>query len=479
MSRFEYKKWFLLRKSLFESAEYDATFFSLLFPVKNHPTWNQRLNFVNLDKPAYLKNVFFSSFRSLGALSRSFILGRSRPPKINQDAEVLIVSHHVDSGDDVCSTCRYFGEFPRHLAAELGSVVEVVRLDHLNNSGSEFEKLIGYRVSRYETLVFLAKALQASISMFVTTRKDLSVGFRVFLFLDSISSTSYRAFVIQRSILKLIEQANIRSVFLTYEGHSWERGLVRAVKGVKRPIKVIGYCHGAVLPSQGALAWKNDYCPLPDKILLAGKGGEGFLQTALGSDAVSISGRFANKHLSVGQCGDDVNKVLSRAGYLFVCDGEDGEVESLVDFVANAADNTVGLELYLKFHPVTESNEKKTASIVSRLSRFSSVKVIKSIKEGALRSSHVFYRGSTAVLEAMQFGCIPVSWGDEDALEIDVFYGKGLSCYSSADAINYEKELFRFVRREISPSQYEVLMSLLGYVYSDYHRELIDWESLR
>ena len=117
---------------------------------------------------------------------------------------------------------------------------------------------------------------------------------------------------------------------------------------------------------------------------------------------------------------------------LVLPEGIDTECKSLINFTIKCAKNNPKIKFILRFHPST--NVKKllfSIKFLDSIKDYSNVVISKkSLLSDIKRSSICFYRGSTSVITAVQYGVFPLYIDFENKLNIDPMYRiNHLICY--------------------------------------------------
>lgn len=213
-------------------------------------------------------------------------------------------------------------------------------------------------------------------------------------------------------------------VYLTfYEGYSWEPCAWRGIDDAGTCARVVGFNHTIVCRASYALlaparsAW---YRATPDLVLCAGDAQRDLLGRSHGPLAIPVRTLGSPRVIAAPEDPPAVDRSTARYDVLVLPEGILEECRLLLGMIAEAAVQAPQMRFLIRLHPVLpfhalprevkEPVEKLPNVEVSRLSDFSSV---------LADSRTVLYRGSSAVLQAMTHGVVPIYYRAEGADDVD------------------------------------------------------------
>ena len=107
---------------------------------------------------------------------------------------------------------------------------------------------------------------------------------------------------------------------------------------------------------------------------------------------------------------------------LAIPEGMEYEVNFMLDFVQKCSLLHLNLNFRFRLHPLLRSNQQILRRFQSKISKNITLSEI-SLNEDLIKSQFVLYRGSSAVVEAMHFGVIPLYLKNQyDHAQIDPLY---------------------------------------------------------
>jgi len=406
----------------------DKLFLPILFPIKNQSELLLRYKPLSYGR-SYFIFYFLTIF--LKYLAKWVMIFISSPfhKKITfkqKNNNTLIVSHLVkmpNKNERVKD--YYFGD--EFLNSKPSIIVLKVFIDHtkkFNNSFLEDGSLvIGNSLPLMENIKIFNNSIKLFVSSFLNFNKLTPLRFHFLMALDYLSPSYRRNKVITFYIGKILHLNKIENIFFTLEGHAWEKLIVQMAKNVDSKIKTFGYAHGVILKEQDPVAWNPQYSP--DIFLTSGKlSYERLLQKGIPENQLFNIGRlYQPEKLKNILFPKETNLLLTGCfdSILFVFNGEDYEVNFGLRIVESLSSIYTSTRFIIRLHPISSKRRKCKNKIKALLKVNSNVFISdSSIKDDSSRSIFVFYRGSSAVLEAISFGAYPIFFGSEIEKNIDI-----------------------------------------------------------
>ena len=305
---------------------------------------------------------------------------------------------------------------------------------------------------------------------------DIPVFIRQQACIQMISPETINAVRISKQIGLLVSKTNPKYLIMTYEGHAWERLVLREARKFNPNILCIGYQHAPIIEHQHASQRNLAKLYNPNVVLTAGKISEEFFKDVskladvaikcLGS-AKSQSSKFKNKSPSYS-C-------------LVIPEGMLSECLILFEFSLLCARNMPKHKFIWRLHPLLSFKKlKRSSDILNKLpdNVFLSEQTL---DFDVQRCDSVLYRGSTAVINAINGGLKPIYYNLDNELSIDPIYQHGVgkhivNCFSEFEKSiidplsNEEKlELINFSRALYSPLDYSVFIKLFKEIRCNIH----------
>lgn len=390
-----------------------------LFPVKNHPDLNITRSYLRDRSCIFLIKYCYFFLRNVLYWVREFL--NSRGFVVNhKSAKNMIISHRISNNtkpDD-----QYFGKLHRNLE-EIGEVnVSKVYISHIKPFNHSHDT-IGTSLDFKKNCHVFALILKISFDFLFNSHLEVPLRFKLHVFLHFYSPATRRAFVISEYVKKCIERSDTRRVFLTVEGHSWERYLVASLRRSNRSLLCIGYCHGAIVPSQFPIGWNLAKMGNFDYLWCVGRNSavriNGFLEYNAGVKVIgriSQPGMWSKEHFKAPIINNLPYNGSRELVIYIILDGERSEIEAGTDLGRKIAQMYPDLPIIIKPHPVTVKNKKNFSYLQKAGLLNKNIKIMTGpFDEPFTKLVFALYRGSTGVTEAIKFGAVPVLWGTQNS----------------------------------------------------------------
>jgi len=238
---------------------------------------------------------------------------------------------------------------------------------------------------------------------------------RYFIF-NSQTKFSLRMFFLISFYIKKIKP---KYLIFTYEGFPWERLSILAAKKYNEEIKCIGYQHTLVSKIHHAMTRNLEKNYNPDIIWASGQNAYDLLNRSKKLKKVKIKNIGTFKTINTYK-----KKINLKKNCLVIPEGIYSECIKLFDFTLQCSRKSKFLNFIWRVHPVINLNiVLKTLKLTSE-SIPSNIKISKSksLKSDVIKSSHVLYRGSSAVVEAISGGNYPIYLNLNKKINIDPIY---------------------------------------------------------
>jgi len=190
-------------------------------------------------------------------------------------------------------------------------------------------------------------------------------------------------------------------VVLTFEGHAWERLVIRSSKRVSGNLPVLAYAHAGVFPDQHSIFRRMLGGPDPDGFLLPGVTSVDLLKKRRPTAFIEVLGsprRISQEGFALG----------ARQTCLVLPEGLASEVRLLVSMSLELARQHPEIDFVTRLHP-TVAHERWFRDLLASSECPTNVLISKSpIDADIAKARWCLYRGSTAAVMAIAAGVIPL-----------------------------------------------------------------------
>ena len=338
--------------------------------------------------------------------------GRMRPD-LEQECDVLIISHLVEEGRLAGDEDFYFGTLASDMAkSKLKPVTalinhikappkavervprEVLVLDGWNTPLAELANLI--------RLFFRASAIKAGRGAKPEARR--------FARLARAAAFDNRALGYLRvhgQLARTIRALRPSVVIHTFEGHGWERMVAAAAHAQPWPIKVFGYSHSVLYPGPRAFDFKLGHGRDPDHVFFPGTVTAKLFGKESEYDAAEVS-VLGSPKLNRRAIRPGSADARNRDCCLIATQGEMDDAELMVSAMQVVAKALPETGFILRLHPLLASGAKRHA-IQALRNLPPNIRISgQSLEHDLNRSRWLVYRGSSVVLNGLDQGLRPI-----------------------------------------------------------------------
>lgn len=338
----------------------------------------------------------------------------------------IIISHKIDNENK--KTDFYFGKIPLHISSARKKTL-ILYINHLPWYKNKEKRVIQKNKNIYSFVlpswsnvvkeIFMQKKIFEEINILKSElKKESSPQKNLRLAVNGNdcfrrSLTNFRIYLWAKEIFKLCKP---EKVFFTWEGHAWERLLIRAARETNNRVRCIGYQHTILFKDSigpfSDLGLKHN----PDEIWTIGKNNEQRLKKAWRRKNIKIvcAGSTRNsKHIRKNK----------KSNLLLVApDGILMEAQKLFILGKEVAKQIPFIKVVFRTHPVLPFKE-----IIKN------TKELKKLPQNVILQSKndpnyiniakwILYRGSSLVLEGFQKGARPILYEKKNEITLDPIF---------------------------------------------------------
>ncbi len=456
----------------------------LLHVIKEHPSFLKRYQFLFASVSNYLISLGESSLisRLSRKISSIFPLEYSKItiPINHQNTDVVIVSHLVNINHLDCEDDFYFSNVPKYLADNKINPL-IILINHTNENTENLSK----RINHSDTpKVILSKNLSLKgeiknvfglskemIKMRLSSLKEEGLLKRVLQCLSSVEGLggALSALRIGRQVEEILSLCSPKVIMTTYEGHSWERVVYGIVSQHNKNVLRIGYQHSIVTRRAHSIARPLGKKYDPDLIFTSGEITHNFLQKSLINSHSRLLVLGSKKSLEkLDSHSDKQSKAC-----LVLPEGIIEECNTLFSFSIKCANASPNIDFIWRLHPVMSFNEVLEYMSINMEDLPKNIIISSSsLSEDIAKSSFALYRGTTAIIEAVYGGLMPIYLSDNSEMTIDLLYEmdddrkivsniKDFTAVVDSDTLHNNDKLIHYCEKYFVPFDYPVLLKEL------------------
>jgi hypothetical protein len=344
-----------------------------------------------------------------------------------KQSDFLFISHLTNRKFIGQSNDFYFHDLPSQLMAKNISV-NIALINHikLSNDGEltpwKYNPIAHIVLNSTLTLLDELKLYYEQLKSITILNKIcnqlcISRTFKQKALIHTMSFDTANVLRISKQIALLTLKTKPKYIVLTYEGHAWERLVFYEARKIDPNIKCIGYQHAAISHYQHAIKRDLSASYNPDIILTAGIIAKKQLDEAphLLNTSIMCLGSPKSQNLKL-------QNIIKLSTCLVIPEGIISECLLLFKFSLLCAKAMPNYQFIWRLHPLLDFDMlQKYSDIFYNLPDNIQLSE-RSIKADIEQCDSVLYRGSTAVINAINAGLRPIYYRQNDEMSIDPIY---------------------------------------------------------
>jgi hypothetical protein len=353
---------------------------------------------------------------------------KAKDKPIYGDDKSLFISHlflHLPRSSNEIDP--FFGNLPND-AKRRGLIPEIWYINQVSSSlksdiaksldNVSRSKVLGIETLRAEYLLLYFENLQLAFKLFANGVKNKSKDSQLLLRVAvmQVSLQTFRNQIISTQVAKIVISGEIKELWLTFEGHAYERSILQAVLDTNSNVEINLYQHAPVLPEQtGVMDLLEDF---GDRVNVYTSGSITYKYFI--KQFPNLASRLHIGGSSKAFTLQDVMKsseVKSRNYLLFLPEGTTESLLSMVNLAIDVSNLDNSIDLLIRSHP----NSPKDALLESiELTKTTSI----ILSENTLisdfsKSFACIYRSSATVIESMPYGLLPIHFDPSGGRNLD------------------------------------------------------------
>jgi hypothetical protein len=287
-------------------------------------------------------------------------------------------------------------------------------------------------------------------------------------FVESISPSSINNIRFHYIVKEIIRKTNAKNVITTYEGHAWERIIYNSVKEYDNEVRTFGFQNSFIFKHQHSIKRNLHNGFDPDFIICKGVGPLRFFKKNKflpHKNLINIGSDYYTEPIS--------NKIKNK-DILILPEADFEECKILFKMTLNLSKVLLNSKFYFRLHPSTNKNK-----FYKYISKFIYSKTIiisnQSFEEDLLRTKFCLYRGSTAVLKAINYGLF-VIYVDTTNINIDILHSLEIKSFKlkkydeindiinmkSDDILEFQSKMQKAMNKYFSPKNSKDLIKVFS-----------------
>jgi hypothetical protein len=441
MDEYQYKELCNVCDSILKEDQICAERLSIawLHIIREHPFFLRQYKriFNGIIKNSYywlgFRRTCIEIFRIFRQILRALIYEILNKNISSSSADIIFVSHRVSKSKS--NSDFYFGTLPVDLA-NLGFKIQIVQIDHTSSSKSYF-RLTDDNKKNYINIILpntlgLFHEMQMILGLLGISKKisnsvageGLSKYAYYAAAAEALTNASFQTLRIAKQVSILIEQSQPKFLITTFEGHAWERVSFYLARKKSPSIKCIGYQHAALFKGQHSIRRKLGGGADPDIIWTSGKFAlnELISEKRLSCIKIACIGSIRAFN-STGKSNELKFSDKENFTCLVLPEGLITECNFLFEFSIKCAKFFPKIRFIWRLHPIINFQDLSRLNPLLQNLPPNVVISTATMERDIERSDCAMYRGSTAIIQAVNGGLIPVYVLREGEMNIDPLYG--------------------------------------------------------
>ena len=290
----------------------------------------------------------------------------------------------------------------------------IIYLNHVDKNFLKKENKIflDRSLSFYKEIKIFSELLFDTFKLFkkgLFERNIFKKKFYLFISINCISVSTLSNLRIFYQSYKIIRILKPKKITITYEGHAFERNVLRAANLLNSKIQKVAFHHSLPFKNQFSYLINFKNGSNPNVILASGKPSYEKLKKTISIKKTKFllvgSNRIIKKNYEIKK------KKQLNINCLVLPEGIESETELFINFVKKYLDNYNNINFTIRLHPIL-NNKKDFYKKFFKPEYFKNNKITFSENNNVIldfkKNSLCLYRGTSLVFNAMEHGILPV-----------------------------------------------------------------------
>ena len=399
--------------------------------------------------------LIFNSLSTSIALFKVPLNTKKREALWSEGRRSIFISHFFSNYQERSRGIDpFFGRLPE-LSRLSGLVPEMLYIDQessslgariVSNVSDTPYRVIGIQKLDFDYICVFLRNFILAIRLFKTglkipNRVRRSVQLRVAV--SQVSRATIRNQILAKEIIREIESSDVEEIWITVEGHAYERTIISNVSNESPDVRINLYQHAAITPEQmGIFDLLADFGSRVH-FFSSGKITHDYFKKHFPSLAENMQIAGSSKAVDIISIGN-LPESQNRKFLLFLPEGTAESAFSMLQLAIDFSRLERSRKLVIRFHPNTPRSAIKTAHNLLNQSNIEISTI--TLSEDFKRSFACVYRSSATVIEALSFDILPVHFASD--------YDFDLDCLALADLTYPKITSARFLSELISGDQF-------------------------
>ena len=393
------------------------------------------------------KNIIiraFNLFKYYFFETNDYYTNKSKISNIPKEKNCLFISHLINENHIKKEEDFYFGGLPNFLKIKKFNTKIVLRNLTQKNSNLIFKKnkrylrdkiLLSKSLSLKDEFKLIFNIFKTYVRLRILKGSDLDV--KEFLFNKNtfkFAGSTYNNLKLMLQIERIIEVHKPNYLFLTCEGHSWEKLMISQIKKKFPKIKIFSYQFSIITKYSSSIFLNFGKQLNPDFYLTTGNYTKKLFSERYNSKL---------KCVNIGSNKFTPRKKLKKNSkdVLILPEGFNSETLKMMEFSVDAANKFKNKRFIFRFHPMMNSSLFIKNYINGKVKIPKNLIISDNLFSKDLEDSkYIIYRGSAAAIQALASNKIIIYLEFNDEINIDPLYMLKYKFY--VNQVNELKKIF-------------------------------------
>jgi hypothetical protein len=390
--------------------------YNFFFRSKSKSIISDFKQYLNIFKKIY---IFFKNILK----NEKLFFYIKEPKKI----DCLIVSHLINAEHLSQKNDFYFGSFQSQLSKyKLSSLITLRNFTNIDLKGlsklainKENYKVILSNFFKIKNEIKLIKLFLKEflrINFIKNNSNDENSFLKVFGSIHFLKSV-FSNIRVSDQVNYLINKHEPRYVFITYEGHAWERIVIRRIKENYPKITIVAYQFSIISKYHHAMFRPLAKIYNPDFIFTSGSVTADLFKKnkLINKSRVIIYGSEKNKLKRI-------KKIINpNTNFLILPEGFFSETKIMLNFTILAAVKFPKLNFFFRFHPLVDKDVFLKTNYYNNFTK-NLIITDNKLTDDFKNCQYALYRGSAAIIEAVSQDLIPVFYKLKNEVNFDPLF---------------------------------------------------------
>ena len=274
------------------------------------------------------------------------------------------------------------------------------------------------------------------------------------------SRATYSNLLLLNRVIEIHKQNDTSSIFLTFEGHSFEQLIVDGVVGQNLKTKIWLYQHSPIVPSHFGVKSFLTNCNSHINVMTTGNFYINYFQSFSKNPNYNIFGTSKSRFLINEGINEAINKIV------YAPEGTNHATKIFIDLIENINKKSAEHIHVLRLHPDIKLSLSLRLKI-ARLRKYKNFHVsTNNLHSDLMTANFLVYRSSAVGIESLKYDLLPIFYADPDHYGLNVLFSNAKAyCYAEnfnelINILNANKKLLPKLERK---SLFDLYFSEINY----------------